>query len=538
MIPLQTRHVPRVMRSPLLGLLSLLLLCSGLGAQTITVLVVYTPAVERALGVNGARALAINSIESVNQIMRNSGLSSISYRLAGNSARKVDYIESVNLMGQDLDRLQNPTDGFMDEVHIWRTQVGADLVHLLRLGPAGTVAGMAYLSVDWRVPPPPALPGPSGDRDFGFAVTAHNAAVSNFTFAHEIGHNMGLYHAREDADLDIDDPTNRDYWFGYRFMSLANPNQVFNTVMAYGSKISGLSQSRIPHFSNPLAGYTVTGDRQYFTGLRSTGAAISSYFMPPETSGILPQGPSDQARALRENARVVAAYFGNSPTPPPPPPVPPPSAPSLSIAGSWQFPPVRVGLTAMLRVTIQNRSSFPVTVDPLAMPDPVFSTQWKGGTIPAQGSISVPITFRPAAVTDYSGSVNIMVGGAPVANVVCRGSGRLDKSPTPPPVPPPSAPSLSIAGSWQFPPVRVGLTAVLRVTIQNRSSFPVTVDPLAMPDPVFSTQWKGGTIPARGAISVPVTFRPAAVTDYPGSVVIKVGGVPVANVVCRGSGRR
>jgi hypothetical protein len=403
-----TGLIPAVRLSPLLALLSLLLLCSGVGAQTINVLVVYTPAVEAALGVNGSRALAINSIESLNQVMRNSGVPSVSYRLAGNLARKVDYVESVNRMNQDLDRLQNPTDGFMDEVHTWRTQVGADLVHLLRLGPAGDAAGVAYLSVGWTV-------GPSGQSAFGFAVTAHDSAVSNFTFAHEIGHNMGLYHAREDLEDDIDDTDNRDYWFGYRFKSLLNPTRVFNTVMAYDSEASGLIQSRIPHFSNPLVRYTVTGDRQYFTGLRSTGAAISSYVMPPETSGILAQGPSDQARALRENAPVVAAYFGSSP--------PSPTS-TVATMGSWQFAPVRVGFSAVRRVTIQNRGSSPVTVAPLVMPHAVFSTSWAGGTIPARGSISVPITFRPAAAADYPGDVAITVGGVAVANVVCRGSGR------------------------------------------------------------------------------------------------------------------
>lgn len=524
MIRPRTRQSLGSAHSPLLALFSVLLLCSGLKAQTITVLVVYTPAVERALGVNGARALAINSIESVNQVMRNSGLPSVSYRLAGNLARKVNYVESVNFMNLDLERLQNPADGIMDDVHAWRTQVGADLVHLLRLGPAGDAAGIAYLSVSWNAPPPPVTPGPSGNAAFGFAVTAHDAAVSNFTFAHEIGHNMGLYHAREDTDSDLDAPANRDYWFGYRFKSLLNPTQVFNTVMAYQSTVRGLTQSRIPHFSNPLIRYAVTGDRLYPTGLRSTGAAISSYVMPPETSGILPQGPSDQIRALRENAPVVSAYFVSPPTS------------TLAAMGSWDFAPVRIGSSLVREVVLQNRDSSPVTVDPLVLPDPVFTTSWAGGVIPPRGSIRIPVRFQPAVATSYGGDVSVTVGGALQATVSCRGLGLAAVAP--PSVPPPPAPSLSISGSWEFMPVRVGLSAVRSVTIQNRGSSPVSVDPLAMPHPVFTTSWAGGVIPARGSISVPVTFRPATATDYSGSVAITVGGAPLANVVCRGTGRR
>jgi len=54
----------------------------------------------------------------------------------------------------------------------------------------------------------------------------------------------------------------------------------------------------------------------------------------------------------------------------------------------------------------------------------VFSTAWAGGVIPARGSVSVPITFPPAAATDYLGNIAITTAGAPLANVVCRGTGR------------------------------------------------------------------------------------------------------------------
>lgn len=517
------RHPKGLSRSCLLAFTCSVLLASGLKAQTINVLVVYTPAVEAALGVNGSRALAISSIESLNQIMRKSGLPSVSYRLAGNSARKVDYVESANRMELDLDRLQDPADGFMDVVHTWRAQVGADLVHLLRLGPAGNVGGIAYLSVEWNVPPPPAVPGPSGDPAFGFAVTAHDSAVSGFTFAHEIGHNMGLYHAREDTRFDSDDPSNRDYWFGYRFRSLSDPTQVFNTVMAYESTVPDLTQSRIPHFSNPLVRYAVAGDRFYPTGLRSTGAALSSYIMPPETAGLLPQGPSDQVSALRENAPEVAAYFVN-----------PPPASTLAAMGNWEFAPVRVGSSVVGQVVLQNRGSSPVTVDPLVLPDPVFTTSWAGGVIPPRGAIRVPVRFQPSAAGSYGGDVSITAGGALQATVSCRGKGMVAVAS---PAPPPATPSLSFSGSWQFAPVRVGRSAVRRVTIRNRGSSPVTVAPLAMPDPVFSTSWAGGTIPPRGSVSVRMTFRPAAATDYSGVVSITADGAPVADVICRGTGR-
>lgn len=389
---------------------------TSLHAQSINVLIVYTPAVEAKLGANGAKALAISSITSLNQVMRNSGLASVSYRLAGNVARKVNYVESVNLMDLDLDRLTNPTDGFMDEVHTWRTQVGADLVHLLRLGPAGSVAGIAWLSVSWDG----TIPGPVGSAANGFAVTADDAAVSNYTFAHEVGHNMGLWHAREDTASDIDGPTVRDSWFGYRFKSVNAPTQVFNTVMAYSLKRSGLTQSRIPHFSNPAIRYAVvnpgtnSSKAYYPTGLKRTGGTISSYFpMPPETVSVLPQGPSDQVEALKGNAPIVAAYVGGS-TP----------ASNLKATGSLAFSRVVLGRFAVKRVSLQNPTLDPVVVDSLVSPDPAFMTDWSGPkTIPPRGAVQIAVTFRPTAAVSYTGDLVVNVAGVPAASFPCTGTG-------------------------------------------------------------------------------------------------------------------
>lgn len=390
---------------------------SSLHAQTINVLVVYTPAVEAKLGASGAKALAISSISSLNQIMRNSGGASVTYRLAGNMARKVNYSESANDMSVDLDRLTNPTDGFMDEVHDLRTRVGADLVHLLRLGPAGNVAGIAWLSVAWDA----TVPGPVGDAAQGFAVSSDDAAVANYTFAHEVGHNMGLWHARLDTKTDIDGPSVRDSWFGYRFKSLKTPTQVFNTVMAYDSKNRGLTQTRIPHFANWSVKYAVVNSgtnnttTYYRTGLKRTGGPISSYFpMPAETVGVLEQGPSDQVEALKGNAPVVAAYVGGGST----------STTELKTSGSLAFSRVVLGRFAVRRVSLQNPSLDPVVVASLVSPDPAFTVDWTGPkTIPPRGTVQIAVTFRPTAAVDYSGDLVVNYGGGSATSFTCSGTG-------------------------------------------------------------------------------------------------------------------
>ena len=66
----------------------------------------------------------------------------------------VAYTETgVGLL--DLDRLANPSDGYIDEVHLLRDRVTADLVHLV-VGES-SVGGMAFLGGDFQ-------PQRSGER--------------------------------------------------------------------------------------------------------------------------------------------------------------------------------------------------------------------------------------------------------------------------------------------------------------------------------------------------------------------------------------
>ena len=61
-----------------------------------------------------------------NTAFRNSGVSA---RVRG-WARAVSYMESQDV-GTDLHRLEGSFDGYLDDVHAMRSDLGADLVHLL-----------------------------------------------------------------------------------------------------------------------------------------------------------------------------------------------------------------------------------------------------------------------------------------------------------------------------------------------------------------------------------------------------------------------
>jgi hypothetical protein len=201
------------------------------GSQ-IDVLVVYTPAARAAAGGPSAMVSAVNlAVAETNAGYANSNVVQ-RLRLAG--AVEVSYAESGDIAA-DLDRLTAPGDGFLDGVHALRDTYRADLVSLVTETPSSPYCGVAWLM--------------SGN-DPGFAPNAFSVVelaclTGYYSFGHELGHNMGLNHARQDYSYT---PVGAfPYSFGYK-----NPSHLFRTVMAYNCPVSC---PRVLHFSNPNVTY-------------------------------------------------------------------------------------------------------------------------------------------------------------------------------------------------------------------------------------------------------------------------------------------
>lgn len=96
--------------------------------DTIDVLVVYTDGARRYEGGTAAmHALIDNAISTSNTTYGNSG---ITQRLRLVHRAEVYYTETGS-MGTDLNRLENSSDGHMDDVHTWRDIYSADTVLLI-----------------------------------------------------------------------------------------------------------------------------------------------------------------------------------------------------------------------------------------------------------------------------------------------------------------------------------------------------------------------------------------------------------------------
>ncbi len=195
----------------------------------VDVLVVYTTGARQQAGGSDAavEARIALGIAETNTAYANSAVVQ-RVRLVG--VELVGYRESGDL-AEDLQRLTSTTDGFMDVVHARRNATGADLVALIVGSTAGGACGVAWVMQSVS----------TGFAPYGFNVTAYPCISPNYTFAHELAHNMGTAHAPEDPNA----PPVFPYAYGYK-----DPQRVFRTVMAYDC-IGGCP--RVLHFSNPAA---------------------------------------------------------------------------------------------------------------------------------------------------------------------------------------------------------------------------------------------------------------------------------------------
>jgi hypothetical protein len=166
----------------------------------VNVLVVYTPAA--ASWVGDIAAIIQLAEDKTNAALSNSQVpSSIDIVYSA----QVAYAEAADML-DDLRRLTNVNDGFMDEVHALRDAYKADLVALL-VDP-GNWGGIAWIN---------------STADYGFSVTAADAVYYN-TFQHELGHNWWMRHNPEEDGSSSPIP----YAHGYCY----TPGN-WRTVMSY-----------------------------------------------------------------------------------------------------------------------------------------------------------------------------------------------------------------------------------------------------------------------------------------------------------------
>ncbi len=277
-------------------------------SSVIRILVVYTS--DAILGAGSEPALLTQiatAVTNMNVALTNS-LIPMSVELGGTYL--ITELES-GLARPDLDLIRNTGDGYADEIHSLRNSLSADIVVVV----TGHTDGASGLADGASASSPL-------DPRRAFALV-RQSDLTGLTFAHEVGHVMGLDHDRLHAAHTVSDIL-YPYAFGYSFTG--------NDSVAYGTVMS-LVGARIPYFSNPSVQYAG----------QSTGVAENQ----PE--------PCNEAPALSLSAPTVSQYRPEMAATP----ATTPSTQYLSVA-SLSAAVVTNGTLTRADITAQNAQGTPV----------------------------------------------------------------------------------------------------------------------------------------------------------------------------------
>jgi len=193
------------------------------------------------------------------------------YVSAGDHLRRLtrNPLNRFNLCSSDSCS-ETDFDGFFNEVYSLRDQYGADVVAAVLSEP--NTGGIAWVNNST-----------SGSSPMAFSINRVQQIATNYTLIHEIGHNVGNVHARNQNSAEAGEFGGLFvYSTGNRFSS---PDGSYATVMAYDNS----TFQAIPYFSNP--------------DVQLSGAPTGNPIITSSSAG-----PSNSARSMREIKRVIASY--------------------------------------------------------------------------------------------------------------------------------------------------------------------------------------------------------------------------------------
>ena len=250
------------------------------GGSDIDVMVLYTPSAKYRVGGRAAIEARIDEfVAETNEAFANS---EVVHRIRLVTSKEVNYAEDPLAKEQNSTavvraRLSDNSDGHMDEVHEWRDFYAADIVGLLSGNDWGGGAGPGHFFVT-------------------NALTVNGVFGVSRSFAHEVGHIMGLLHDRYvvvEAQSEPGSASNFGYVNQRAFDPGAPDSAGWTTIMAYFNQCrdAGIRCTQIPYFSNPR--------------LSHEGAPLGVPADHPST-GV--DGPADAARHLNEVGASVADY--------------------------------------------------------------------------------------------------------------------------------------------------------------------------------------------------------------------------------------
>jgi hypothetical protein len=361
--------------------------------STMDVMVLYTPAARAANGGTGAMNAEVDAEIAITNAIYAS--SNVVQRLRLVYKGETAYTETE--MDTDLDRIASTSDGFMDEAPILRDLYGADFVSLW--GVYSSACGIGFLMAT---------------ESSSFASAAYNVVDSPgctgpgvFTFAHELGHNMGLRHDNYQDGTATTRVTPEaggvltDVTYAHGYVDLINR---FRTVMSYNDQCvaGGFNCTRVPYFSNPSVLFT---NSPFSAVAAPTGNAVTAH----------------ERQALNDTRETTANFrMGLS---------------SFTGPGSVLFVPASYsvsesGGSVLLTVARHRGSSGAISIDYATMPGSASAgadfTMTSGTLNWADGDTSsktITVAILPDSVLEGEEIFTVQLSGATGGSIIPLGGG-------------------------------------------------------------------------------------------------------------------
>jgi hypothetical protein len=340
----------------------------------IDVLFVYTPAAEwwafDDWMVTDIHDLIDQALQRSNITMANSG-TGITFRIA--YEHLTDYVETNTT--EDLYRITDPWDGYMDEVHVLRDEYYAD--EIVFIPAVDFTGGVAWL-----------LDDPNGFYPDYYAVALSRVQQSSWTYTvvHEVGHNMGCHHH---IDQNFQ-PGPGLFYFSSGWRGIINGENLC-TVMTYEAGnyfADGQNHVRIPYFSSPeidvdgvTIGDPVTADNALT--LKITKTAVANYRTPPDEPTLI-------INPLSLNFSNVLCGTTSA-------------SQIINVSGASLLDDINYVISGA------DESSFHIT--PIS---------WN----PATGG-QLSVTFSPTEAKDYNAIITFITSGAPEKVITLSGTGMI-----------------------------------------------------------------------------------------------------------------
>lgn len=235
-------------------------MAAGDVSPIIDVLVAYTADARSAAGGTAAMETLIDlAVTETNTGYANSG---VNQRLRLVHAEEVAYSEASFNWSTTLGRLRNTSDGYIDNVHTLRDTYGADEVVLIVNNMSSCGIGYVMQTVS------------SSFASSAFAVVSRDCATGYYSFAHELGHNMGSAHDRSNAGV------NGAYSYSYGYQA---PDEAFRTIMAYDcpggcTRVNYWSNAGVAYGGQPTGvQYLLPSAAENYRSLNSTGSTVEAF---------------------------------------------------------------------------------------------------------------------------------------------------------------------------------------------------------------------------------------------------------------------